>query len=348
LSAATTPAVAVTPARPGRPALLAGLVALTGAAVTGLLVGPAGIDAGQALFALADALPWVEVDHHLTEVEMRVLFDIRLPRVVMGAVVGAVLALAGAAYQGVFRNPLADPYLLGVAAGAGLGATLAFSWSGTEALVALFALAGGLVAVVITYTLGRSVGGRTTTSLILAGVAVAAFATAIQTYVLQRHVESIREVYSWILGRLITVGWSEVVGLAPYAAVSALVLIGSRRLLDVLALGDEEATALGVRVSMVRWVLVAAATLATAAAVSVSGLIGFVGIIVPHTIRILFGWSYRVIVPLSVLFGAAFLVTADLAARTLVAPGELPIGVVTAFFGAPFFLLVLRTIRRAP
>lgn len=345
---AATPAVAIAPARPGRPALLAGLAALSAAAVAGLLVGPAGIDAGQALSALVDALPGVGMDHPLTKVELRVLFDIRLPRVVMGGVVGAVLALAGAAYQGVFRNPLADPYLLGVAAGAGLGATLAFAWSSTEALVALFALAGGLTAVVVTYTLGRSVGGRTTTSLILAGVAVAAFATAIQTYVLQRHVESIREVYSWILGRLITVGWDEVTGLLPYAAVSGLVLIGSRRLLDVLALGDEEATALGVRVTTVRWVLVTAATLATAAAVSVSGLIGFVGIIVPHTIRILFGWSYRVIVPLSVLFGAAFLVTADLAARTLVAPGELPIGVVTAFFGAPFFLLVLRAIRRAP
>ncbi|MBW3665953.1 MAG: iron ABC transporter permease, partial [Actinobacteria bacterium] len=157
-----------------------------------------------------------------------------------------------------------------------------------------------------------------------------------------------REVYSWILGRLITVGWSDVLGLLPYAVVAGAVLVGARRLLDVLGLGDEEAMALGVSVSRVRWVVVSAATLATAAAVSVSGLIGFVGIIVPHTVRILFGWSYRVIVPLSVLFGAAFLVVADLAARTLVAPGELPIGVVTAFFGAPFFLLVLRTLRRAP
>jgi iron complex transport system permease protein len=321
---------------------------LAAAAGAGLLVGPAGIDAGGALVALFDALPGVDLTHGLTEVEQRVLFDIRLPRVVMGALVGAVLAVAGASYQGVFRNPLADPYLLGVAAGAGLGATLALAWTGNEALVAPFALAGGLAAVVVAYTLGRSVGGRTTTSLILAGVAVAAFATALQTYILQRHVESIREVYAWILGRLITVGWGDVIGLLPYALVAGAVLVGSRRLLDVLGLGDEEAAALGVNVSRVRWLVVTAATLATAAAVSVSGLIGFVGIIVPHTIRIVFGWSYRVIIPLSVLVGAAFLVVADLAARTLVAPGELPIGVVTAFFGAPFFLLVLRTIRRAP
>ena len=154
------------------------------------------------------------------------------------------------------------------------------------------------------------------------------------------------EVYSWILGRLTTVGWSEVVTLIPYALLAGAVVIGSGRLLDVLRVGDEEATSLGVRVDRVRAVVVVAATLATAAAVSVSGLIGFVGIIVPHTVRLVFGWSYRVIVPLSALFGAGFLVVADLMARTLLSPAELPIGVVTAFLGAPFFVLVLRTMGR--
>jgi iron complex transport system permease protein len=189
------------------------------------------------------------------------------------------------------------------------------------------------------------VGGRTTTTLILAGVAVAAFATAIQTFLLQRNSENLREVYSWILGRLVTVGWGEVLTLIPYAVVASAVLIVLRRLLDVLGLGDEEAGGLGVNVTQVRRLVVLAATLATAAAVSVSGLIAFVGIIVPHTIRLLTGWSYRVIVPLSLVSGATFLIVADLVARTIVAPGELPIGVVTAFLGAPFFLLVLRTMR---
>ena len=315
------------------------------AAAAGLLVGPADIDVWGVLLAIADVLPLVDIDHGLTQVEHTVLFEIRFPRVVLGGLVGAILAVAGAAYQGVFRNPLADPYLLGVAAGAGLGATVAFGTASDSDFLALFAFAGGLVAVAITYSLGRSVGGRTTTSLILAGVAVAAFATAVQTYVLQRNTETLREVYSWILGRLVTVGWSEVVSLLPYAVVASAVLLGSRRLLDVLGIGDEEASALGLDVGRVRWVVVVAATLATAAAVSVSGLIGFVGIIVPHTVRILFGWSYRVIVPLSLLFGAAFLMFADVAARTVVSPAELPIGVVTVFFGAPFFVLVLRTMR---
>jgi iron complex transport system permease protein len=200
-------------------------------------------------------------------------------------------------------------------------------------------------AVGVTYALGRSVGGRSPTTLILAGVAVAAFATALQTYLLQRDADTLREVYAWILGRLSTVGWGEVLELLPYAVVATLALFGARRLLDVLSIGDDEAGALGVNVGRVRAVVVVAATLATAAAVSVSGLIGFVGIIVPHTVRLLFGWSYRVIVPLSILFGASFLMLADIVARTVVSPAELPIGVVTAFFGAPFFLLVLRTMR---
>ncbi len=324
-----------------------GALVLAVTLVLGLLVGAAGLGIEPVALALLDALPLVEADHGLTAVQHSVLFEIRFPRVVLGGLVGAVLALAGAAYQGVFRNPLADPFLLGVAAGSGLGATVALATTGSSALLAPFAFAGGLAAVAITYVLGRSVGGRTATSLILAGVAVAAFATAVQTYLLQRNVETLREVYSWLLGRLTTVGWGEVVRLLPYAVVAGLVLIGSRRLLDVLSVGDEEAASLGIEVNRVRWIVVSAATLATAAAVSVSGLIGFVGIIVPHTVRILFGWSYRMIVPLSVLFGAAFLMLADIAARTLMSPAELPIGVVTAFFGAPFFVLVLRTMGRS-
>jgi len=322
-----------------------GVIAVLVAGAVGATVGAAGLDPGSVVAAVVDAMPGVVVDSGLTDVETSILFEIRLPRVVLGAIVGAVLAVAGASYQGVFRNALADPFLLGVAAGAGLGATVAFSVTGDSTLLAPFAFIGGMAAVVVTYALGRSVGGRSATSLILAGVAVAAFATAVQTYVLQQNVATLREVYSWILGRLVTVGWKDVWGLAPYAGGASVVLFASRRLLDVLSIGDDEASALGINVSRVRLVIVVAATLATAAAVSVSGLIGFVGIIVPHTIRLLFGWSYRVIIPLSLLFGAAFLMLADIAARTLASPAELPIGVVTAFFGAPFFLLVLRTMR---
>ncbi|HEU4319293.1 MAG TPA: iron ABC transporter permease [Acidimicrobiia bacterium] len=325
-----------------------GVVAVLVAAILGATLGAAGLDPMSVVRALLDALPGVSVESGLSEVQSTILFEIRLPRVVLGGMVGAVLAVAGASYQGVFRNALADPYLLGVAAGAGLGATIALSVRGDSTFLAPLAFVGGMAAVGITYVLGRSVGGRSATSLILAGVAVAAFATAVQTYLLQRDTDTFREVYAWILGRLVTVGWSEVRSLAPYALIATVVMFGARRLLDVLSIGDDEANALGVKVGRVRGVVVVAATLATAAAVSVSGLIGFVGIIVPHVVRLVFGWSYRVIIPLSFLFGAAFLMLADIAARTVVAPAELPIGVITAFLGAPFFLLVLRTMRGPP
>jgi len=336
---------AVAPSRIGPRRWLIAVGTLIVVSVVALLVGSVALSPAGVLKALADRLPLISVDHGLSELETRLLFELRLPRVVMGGLVGAVLAVAGAGYQGVFRNPLADPYLLGVAAGAGLGATLVIGLGAGSATIPPVAFLGGLGAVGATYALSRTAGGRTTTSLILAGVAVAAFATAVQTFLLQRSYDTLREVYSWILGRLVTVGWGEVWTLFAYASGAVVVLVVHRRLLDVLALGDEEASGLGVDVVKVRRFVVVAATLATAAAVSVSGLIGFVGIIVPHTIRLLTGWSYRVIVPLSLVFGATFLILADLGARTLVAPGELPIGVVTAFLGAPFFLLVLRTMR---
>ncbi|HEX7095175.1 MAG TPA: iron chelate uptake ABC transporter family permease subunit, partial [Acidimicrobiales bacterium] len=210
----------------------------------------------------------------------------------------------------------------------------------------LAAFAGALGAVALTFALGASTGGaRSPASLILAGVAVASFLTAVQTYLQQRHADTIREVYAWLLGNLNTASWRDVGVLLPYALVTSALLLASRRALDVLAVGDEEAGSLGVSVQRVRLVVVLAATLGTAAAVSVSGLIMFVGIIVPHTVRLVAGRSYRIILPVSLLVGGAFLAIADLLARTLLEPAEVPIGVVTAFFGAPFFLIVLRTNR---
>ena len=330
--------------------LVVGIAALIVVLGVGVVVGAADIGVGAIVREFLGAIPGIEVDSGLTDAQRGILWRIRLPRVVLGALVGATLAVAGAAYQGVFRNPLADPYLLGVAAGAGLGATLAIVYGPAGLpidLVPVFAFVGALGGVGLAYTLGRAVTGvRSTTSLILAGVAVAAFLTAVQTFVQQRNTDVLRQVWSWILGRLTTSGWSEVAVLLPSAVVSIAVILLHRRLLDVLAVGEEEARTLGVRTGRVRIVIVVAASLGTAAAVSVSGLIGFVGIIVPHAVRLLTGTSYRVILPLSIVGGAAFLVAADILGRTLVSPAELPIGVVTAFFGAPFFAVVLRTSRR--
>jgi len=326
-------------------ALGVGVAAIAG--LLGLILGPVPIAPGRLLSALADRLPLLALDHGLSSVQATILFEIRAPRVVLGLAVGALLAGSGAAYQGVFRNPLADPYLLGVAAGAGLGATLAIV-TGTASLGAGFALpaaafAGAVLAVLATAGLSMRRGRPTgPASLILAGVAVAALLAAVQTYLLQRHADSLRVVYGWLLGRLSTVGWSEVRVVLPILIVTATVLVLTSGAIDVLAVGDEEASTLGIRPGPTRALVLAVASLATATAVSVSGLIGFVGLIVPHGVRLIAGTRNRRVIPLSMLFGAAFLVLADLVARTVQAPAELPIGVITAFVGAPAFLLILR------
>jgi len=331
-------------------AVAAGVLAILVAVFAGLTMGPVDLSIREVFGELLDGIPWIDVDSGLSNTQKAIVTQIRFPRVVLGLMVGATLSVSGAAYQGAFRNPLADPYLLGIAAGAGLGATIAITegfgdGSGVLDPVPLAAFIGGLAAVWISYMAGH-IGGRSTVTLILAGVAVASFLTACQTYVLQANSDVIREVYTWILGRIATSGWDEPALLAPYSLVTVVVVLRYRRALDVLAVGDEEAAALGVNPQRVRIIVVLAASLGAAAAVAVTGLIGFVGIIVPHTVRLAFGASNRIVLPLSVLFGAAFMVAADLVARTVLEPAELPIGVVTAFIGAPFFALVLRASRR--
>ncbi|GAA4618933.1 iron chelate uptake ABC transporter family permease subunit [Saccharopolyspora hordei] len=284
----------------------------------------------------------------LSEREAAILWFLRVPRVVLAVLVGAALAVSGAAFQGVFRNPLADPYLLGAASGAGLAVTVVLTsvpQPGTSVPVQAAAFAGALGGVGLTWVVGRSA-GRETATLVLAGVAVGAFLTAAQTFVQQLRVESLQQVYMWILGRLTTTGWREVLIVLPYLVVSAVVLCACARLLDLLGTGDEEAAALGVHPGRVRFLVLVAASLATAAAVSTAGLIGFVGLVVPHLVRLGMGGSFRIIVPMSLLFGGAFLVFADMLARTLLAPAEIPIGVITAFTGAPFFAALLHR-RRA-
>lgn len=326
------------------------LIAVVLAVLLGAMIGPAGPVWWRVPLALIDHLPLISIDSGVSEREWAIIWDIRMPRVVLAGLVGAMLSVGGASYQGVFRNPLVDPYLLGAAAGAGLGATLMIAiwpdagsnWPIDPVPAVAFIFALGSVA--ITYLVGASFGGmRTTATLVLAGVAMVSLLTAIQTFVLQRNSEVVREVYTWILGRVSTAQWSDVRLVLPYVVVSCVVLFFHRRHLDLLRVGDDEAVTLGVPVTRVRLIVVIFATLGTAAVVAVSGLIGFVGLVVPHMVRLIAGASYRRVVPLTVAFGAAFLILADIPGRMLTAPAELPIGVVTAFVGAPFFIVLLRT-----
>lgn len=315
--------------------------ALLIACLLGVGFGPVNLNFGSIIRTLL-GLP-----NGLQDEDRTLLLQLRLPRVVLGALVGAALATSGAVYQSVFRNPLADPYLLGAASGAGLGATIAITNGGgnLHALLPIFAFLGGVLAVAATFLVaGRLFADPST--LLLAGIAVGSFATAFQTYLQQRNSAALRPVYSWILGELTVANWDVVKWAGFYIIIALVILIRISKVLDALMLSDEEAYSLGVSPQKIRLIAVAAATLATATAVSASGLIGFVGIVVPHLVR---GLTKRATNRslLSIAFvGAAFLVIADLGARTLLSPAELPIGVITAFVGAPFFLFVLRSRNR--
>jgi iron complex transport system permease protein len=217
---------------------------------------------------------------------------------------------------------------------------------GGTSLLPVAAFGGAVLAVALTYVVAASgaerAGGY---AIILAGVAVAAMLTAIQTYLQQQHSDQMRQIYNWILGSFAFASWSDVWLVLPYVAVAAAVLLAHRRILDVLRVGGDEAATLGVHPGRASLIVIAAATLGTAAVVSVSGLIGFVGIVAPHAVRLVAGASYRVLLPVAMIGGGAFLVLADLVARTIQSPSEVPIGVITAFVGGPFFLLVLRSRR---
>ncbi len=338
--------------RPRRPtALLVGAAgfALVLAVLGGIWVGAVPLPPGGVVRTLLDRALHplgIEVPGGLEGTQAAVLLQLRLPRVMLAALVGAGLAIAGAGYQGVFRNPLADPYLLGAAAGAGLGATLTIAYSPVQTLgpvgvVPLAAFVGALFGVFCALALGTVAGGSHSPTLLLAGIAVAAFLSAAQSLVQQQNTDDLRAIYGWMIGQLGSAQWSDIRLVLPYLVVSCAVLLGCGRALDVLALGDDEASSLGVHPGRLRLLVILAASLATASAVAVSGLIGFVGLVVPHIVRRLAGGSYTRVLPLSILVGGAFLVTADLVARVVLAPAELPIGVVTAFVGAPFFAVLL-------
>jgi len=318
--------------------------ALLVAIVCGLVIGPTSIPTWR---LVGELFAHVGIGHNtLTPLQWDVVWQIRGPRMMIGLLAGSMLAVAGGTYQGVFRNPLADPYLLGVAAGAGLGATFAIidisHGVGTPTWTPLLAFVGAMGAVIVTWLIGGRSMRSNTATLILAGVAVASLLTSAQTFLQQQSsANSITRVYIWLLGSLASAGWGTVWLVFPYVIVCIIICVGAGRALDVMSVGEDESRSLGVPVRRVRFVVIAASSLGTAAIVSAVGLVGFVGIIVPHIVRLLVGTSYRRILPISVIFGAAFLVFADTVARTVIAPSELPLGVVTALIGAPVFVIIL-------
>jgi iron complex transport system permease protein len=280
-----------------------------------------------------------------------ILFQLRFPRAILIALSGAALSISGSAYQGLFRNPLADPYLIGVASGAGLGAVLAISFQTSTRLSGLFivplaAFISAILTVWLVVGLAKSGNTLPTTSLILAGVATSSFTAALTSCLMLFSTGEFRRALVWLVGGATMSGWQPVIVIIPYLFIGMGGLLTMGHALNVLQFGDEQARQLGLPVERVRRIIIGAASLTTAAAVSFSGIIGFVGLIVPHLVRMVWGTDYRRLLPLSMLCGAILLLLADILARLIIPPQEIPVGIITALAGAPFFLWVLR--RTAP
>ncbi len=327
-----------------------GLAIVVLIAVLGVGIGPVSIPPLSVVQIVVDKLPFVEIPSLPASWEA-IIWQLRFPRIVLAVLVGAALAISGATYQGLFRNPLAEPYLLGTAAGAGLGATVVLTaqipvYFHGFSVLPLAAFAGALLAVITVCTIAKQSDGLSTTTLILAGVAISSLAGGLASLLMIRANPDVRPLLAWLLGGFSGAQWQQTQIVLPYLVPGVLVMMAYGRILNLLQLDEHEAKQLGVNVERTKGLLIAAASLATAASVSVSGLIGFVGLIAPHAVRLVWGPDHRFLLPMSMVVGAGFLILADLVARTVANPSELPVGVVTAFCGAPFFLYLLRKGRR--
>jgi iron complex transport system permease protein len=310
-------------------------------------IGSVQIPLGTTFSILADKLPFVDIAQTWSDGTATIVLDIRLPRIILAGLVGAALAVAGATYQGLFRNPLADPYLIGVAQGASLGAVIGFllpaAWNLTVVgVIPMFAFIGAILSTIIVYFLARRGKTLPVTTLILAGVALSALLSSIVSYLVIFSGNKLHSIIFWLMGSFSGSEWSSVLIVLPYVVVGTAVIVIFARLLNVMQLDEEQAQQLGVNVESFKLILLAAATLITAASVSFVGTIGFVGIIIPHIVRLIWGADHRYLLPLAILTGAIFMILTDLIARTIMAPTEIPIGVITAICGAPFFLYLLR------
>lgn len=291
-------------------------------------------------------MPWVETED-IGRNTVAIIWGLRLPRVLLGALIGASLALAGTTFQGLLRNPLADPFTIGVSSGAATGATIAIFLRQINGLhfphmIPLFAFIGALLAIFFVYNLAKIGGQVPVVTLLLAGVVVSSFLSAVISLLMVLAGENMQGIFFWLSGGLMMRSWPEIGFVAPYLLLGSCILYAYARELNIFLLGEEAALHLGVRVEFTKKLLLITASLVTAAAVSVSGMIGFVGLIIPHAVRMVSGPDHRVLLPASALVGSIFLVWADVAARTALAPREIPVGIFTAFVGAPFFIYLLR------
>ena len=330
---------------------LSNLLVLALAFIFSIALGAVFIPPGTIVRILASGLPGLTLAPDWPESYYTIIHLVRLPHSVLVVITGAALASSGAAYQGLFRNPLADPYLIGVASGAGLGAVFAMSVDFPGDMLGYYlipaaAFCGALVTIFIVYSMARVGRIIPLTTLILAGVAVGAFASALTSFLMIRSDERLHSAISFLFGGSPMTGWKPVIAAVPYILVGMGVLSLSGHVLNLLQFGEEQARQLGLNVERAKVLLIVVASLTTAVAVAFSGVIGFIGLIVPHVVRMIWGPDYRRLIPLSLLGGGSALLLADILARLLLAPVSLPVGIVTALAGAPFFLWILRRAKK--
>jgi iron complex transport system permease protein len=332
-----------------RPLLLFGtaVAGLLATVVVGVVFGNVSVPVADTLAVLANRFLGWPLDRSIPETSQTIVMELRLPRVLTAMVVGTALSVAGATFQGLLRNPLADPYVLGTASGAALGAAIAVLLPIQVALLGLgllhlFAFIGAIAAVAVVYRLSRLGALSSLTSVLLTGYAIGSLLAAGLAMTMYVSGSNLRQIFFYLLGSFSLASWQQLLSAVPIVVVGTILILSRARSLNALLLGEESASHLGIDVRRDRLILLAGATLVTAASVAVSGLIGFVGLVVPHLVRLVVGPNARLVLPLSATFGAAFLGLADVVARV---PGELPVGVVTALLGAPFFLYLLRHYR---
>lgn len=281
-----------------------------------------------------------------------IIWNVRLPRVLLGVLVGAALSISGGAFQGLLKNPMSDPYILGISSGAALGATIAiitkldFEIAGFSGISAA-AFLGALIAVTFVYNIGRIKNQVPVTTLLLAGVAVGQFLTAVMSFLMVIFNKDMTKIIYWTLGSLAGKGWTPVTALAIPVLLGILLLSYFSRDINIMLTGEESAKSLGVNVERTKLYVLLIGTFLTSTVVSVSGIIGFVGLIIPHMARLITGPDHRILLPISAIGGGIFMIFADTVARIAISPVEIPVGIITALFGGPFFIFLLRSKKKS-
>ncbi len=330
------------------------LILLIFLAIAATTLGAVSIGFQQSFRLIASKLPLISEIVDASDIPIayqKIIWSIRLPRIIMAALVGIGLSISGATYQGIFRNPMADPYVLGVSSGAAFGATIAIVFLGDHTYlwfssVTICAFIGALITIGLVYYLGQINSRNAIATLLLSGIAVSFFLSAVISLMMILNRDAIEDVYLWTMGSVAAANWTKVLMMLPVMVIGSSILLSFSRDLDVIMSGEDEAKSLGVNVPFVRKILLACTSVMVAMAVSVSGIIGFVGLIVPHTVRLAFGTSHKILLPTSALCGGIFMVVADTFARSIMPPVEIPVGAITAVVGAPYFIYLLSSKNR--